>query len=140
MKTAIAISVDAIVDDLLAQTALRHYVDRNDPPLLTRDRKPALERAIRGVIASMAVEIGAALITDVEPSDVIILELELPATVSAGALRGLMQQAVGASVTVTAYAGVDQNVVRRHEKLFATALDCIRSCIAAVARITPWNI
>ncbi len=136
MNVSIALSHENIVRTVLAESALRHHLDASRPPLLTPDQNAAVLQLAAGEIARVAMALGAGLTVD---GDISALSLEIPSGSSPGALRSMIEQAVGAAVMKHAYAQVDSSVASCFGQLYDSAMECIRFCLAEADRIRPFR-
>lgn len=141
MTVSIAFSISNIVDNLLADAALRHFAGPPSPHLLTRDQQPALARMIRPEIVAIALETGASVAapegeTEAQ-SDIFTLQFELAKGVEPVSLRLLIEQAVAGAVAAKIYAVTDPSLAGRFETIRRTALACMRGCVGRSARIVP---
>ena len=137
MKTSIAISVSAIVGNLLAETALRHHLSPDRPPLLTRDQTAALRRLAASETAAIAAAVGASVNPPDDDSDIIALEVAVPASASPATLRALVEKTIGARITATAYAGTDSRTAAASRATATESLGAMRALLSAPAAISP---
>lgn len=140
MKTSIAISTEAIVSTLLAETALRHHLSADRPPLLTRDQTPALIRLAEGEAAAIAAATGAAVSSSCDDVGILTLEMDIPATIAAPTVRLLIEKTVASRIAATAYAGVCSRTASAATSQAAETLAALRSLLSAPATIVPSRI
>jgi len=137
MNISIALSVDSIIKNLLAQSALRHYMNDTRPGLLTCDQAPALRRLIRTRIADVALNLGAEVADMDSESDTVAMALITPAGVAAPSLRAMIEQTVGAGVAAAAYSAVDPTIAGFYTSLGNHTLQTLRHALCRPATITP---
>ncbi len=140
MKTSIAISTEAIVSTLLAETALRHHLSADRPPLLTRDQTPALARLAEGEATAIAAATGADISSPGDDGIIITLRMDIPATTAASTVRLLIEKTVASRIAATAYAGICPRTASAATSQAAETLAALRSLLSAPATIVPSRI
>lgn len=138
--TSVALSISSVVNDILAQTALRHYLRQSPPPLLTQDRKPAIQRLCINELSSIAAEINAHL-AESDP-DIPVLLVGLPQDADIATFRKSVERAVAASVIAQAYIGIDDPMAEYYITVYHETYAIIRAITsrAKPALIRPWTI
>lgn len=140
MKTSIAISTEAIVSTLLAETALRHHLSADRPPLLTRDQTPAPARLAEGEATAIAAATGADISSPGDDGIIITLRMDIPATTAASTVRLLIEKTVASRIAATAYAGICPRTASAATSQAAETLAALRSLLSAPATIVPSRI
>ena len=140
MKKSIAISTEAIVSTLLAETALRHHLSADRPPLLTRDQTPALARLAEGEATAIAAATGADISSPGDDGIIITLRMDIPATTAASTVRLLIEKTVASRIAATAYAGICPRTASAATSQAAETLAALRSLLSAPATIVPSRI
>lgn len=135
MNNTIALSVDNIINTILAQTALRHHLRADRPPLLNRSHSAALAQLARNEASAIAARMNA--LTDTSDADIITFTVEcIPAVCST--LCDLLHTALTSALLSSAYAGTDPDVSRHYRSLSSSASDTICTLTASrPASITP---
>lgn len=136
MKHTIALSVQNIINTVLARSALRHHLRADRPPLLNRGQTAALSLMARGIFASIAARIGAEL----GPDDPEILSLTLESeSMDQRAVASALERAVVTSLLAETYGGTDAEISRYYQSHHQTALTDLTAILqsAAPASIHP---
>lgn len=107
-KTVIALSLDDIVAQVLARTAVRHHMASGRPPVLTSDQAPALKLMARSGFGMLCLALLSVVEDcDVDNHDVLSMHLCVQPQTDVVALRLLMEQAVVSHIFSQAYQGDD---------------------------------
>lgn len=106
MQTSIALSVNKIIEVIMARSALRHILDPQRPPLLIPDQRKALGLLIENLMERLALILHAGIKSD---DDVTVLTVDLPPGNNPSALRSNIEFAVASSVLAQAYSGIDSD-------------------------------
>lgn len=142
MKTSIAISYSAVINEILAQSALRHMLRNDVPGLLCRDQEPALRRLLESVLARIVLEIGIDSYEELPPdSDIFHIEFDgsLP---NPSLFRALIEQAAAYTVLATAYASPDPAAAAHFTRMSEASAKVARQILLASApvSITPHSL
>lgn len=145
MTIEIAISLQRVLDEIYAMSALGHYLSHSPrPEILGRDNSSALCRLARHACAELVYSLGACVratnLIDEPDADIITVSIEAASDAVMHRLRPLMQSALSASVLAIAYSGVDTAVSDRFAGLYADnkiALRRLAMSTDAPARLRP---
>lgn len=144
----IALSTDAIIENIYALTALHHMVNGRSasPEALHRDHRSMLAMVVKGAIASCALKlmphvadtsIGDGAGDDASSAvadDVITVTVTLPSTMEDASLRSMrlfMEQAVGFEALSRVYLNFDDTLSCRYASDAALAVTTIRTLLSA---------
>lgn len=146
----ISLSIDSIISTALAQTAIRHCMDGNRPPVPNHDNRPALSRLARGAFGHVCVAL-VPLIRRCDPpgaddcdncSDLMQFDIDDSHSLSGIGLRYLAEHAIESYLLSELYAGTDSETADRYNEQFTLALDKLRVTAACMewsgAAITPY--
>lgn len=132
----ISISIDDITAQLYAQTALRHHLDGNRPPLLTPDRRPALLLMARSAFAVLCMSmLPFATDCNIDNDGSDMLTLELPDGVEPVATRLLMEHIISSHILAEAYAGIDTGLSHTFAEAAETDTASLRRLLHAPSRL-----
>ncbi len=107
----ISLSVDNITTQILAESAMRHYLSDDRPAPLTPDRRTALEPLVRNACASLAVELRRFVAAYEEADDGENIRLTIKGDPAAAeALRRAIEQVVALRVMARVYAALSPTV------------------------------
>lgn len=134
MKITLALSKAEITAVIMARSALKHLLDPRRPPVLTPDRRPALDLLIESAISGLALKMNAEVDKD-EDGDLIYLRGDISSGNKMSALRRVMETAIADKVLAEAYKGVDSEFSEAcSENCFISELG-LRAVAAGDARI-----
>lgn len=141
----IVISTTRILDRIYAETALRHLLDENRPPLLHRDRQNALECIVSSAFADMCLALIPA-ITDCNvgsdaDDEMMRMSVDIPdgSALSLPVLRTAIEHAIARKTLADAYQSVDPRYADELHRQFGNAVKRCRELIGLgrIGRIKP---
>lgn len=110
----ISLSIDAICAEILAESAMRHYLRNDRPEPLTPDRREALRQLITGTFASTALEMHPYVTEAIEMTDGDTLHLEIRSDPDAAPqIRRSIEHIIALRVMARVYAAVDASLSAR---------------------------
>ncbi len=110
----ISLSIDAICAEILAESAMRHYLRADRPEPLTPDRRVALRQLITGAFASTALEMSPYATEATEMPDGDTLRLEIRGDPDAAPqIRRSIEHIIALRVMARVYAAVDASLSAR---------------------------
>lgn len=131
-KTIIAISLDDIVTQVLARTAVRHHMSADCPPVLTADQAPALKLMAKSGFGMLCLALLSVVEDcDVDNDDVLSLHVCVPRQADTMALRLLMEQAVVCHIFSQVYHGTDYSGLAR---TYLEEFDSLSTRLRSMAR------
>lgn len=138
----ISLSVDNITTQILAESAMRHYLSDDRPAPLTPDRRTALEPLVRNACASLAVELRRNVISYEEAADGENIRLTIKGdTDTAEAVRRAFEQVVALRVMARVYAALSPAIASALTAQAATISSTISSLsatsISSIFAVTP---
>lgn len=116
MITQLSLNVSAVADEVLAETALRHFLSTDNKPVLSRDRMEALELMVHASFARMCLRMIGCVVncscgceTQTNPSGQKLLSLDIEHEPTASALTWThaLEHALVMDVLSESLSGVD---------------------------------
>lgn len=130
----ISLSTEAIRKEILAESALRHFVRPEQPAPLTHDRDAALRELITATFATLCMELGPMLTASSADTDGEILTLTLEAEpASAPQLRKAVEHLIATRVMARIYASTDAT---HADTLTDRAATTLRTLATQTSRLT----
>ena len=135
MNVSIALSIDSLINDLLAQSALRFHLGSPRPNLLIRDNSQALARLVMSKMGEIASDINASMASS--DADIVVFELSLQTGASASGLRSLIESAIVSATAAEIYVGCDPAAAAYHAGRHQNMRQAMRAMITGTATIVP---
>lgn len=136
-----SLSINAILTQVLAETALRHLLHHDRPALLTADHREALATLARATFGMICLALIPAITdcslgkdtdtaADISPDhDLLQADINTPAHVNPVALRLLLEHAIASHILAEAYAGSDTHLSATFAREYDTALQRARTTL-----------
>lgn len=134
----ISLSVDNITTQILAESAMRHYLSDDRPAPLTPDRRTALEPLVRNACASLAVELRRNVVAYEEADDGENIRLTIKGyPAAAEAVRRAFEQVVALRVMARVYAALSPAIASALTAQAASVSSTLPSVSLSILAVTP---
>ncbi len=135
MTTAIAISIDRILEGVYAHSAAESIIgDADRPEILGRDHKPMLRVLCRETLAAIALSMGQSLagsnLAEDPMPDIITLDLYLPQFMVPDMLRAAIETAMAAGVLAKAWSGSKSPIYERYNEAWRITCATVKNLLA----------